>query len=661
MLKENKEKINEFNLIKKKEEAKLKLNDYKCLKEKNINLLNEAMSLDNTLPDIYYERLKLNNKDKKLIQKSYDILTKESMKELGLIKKINYREIYFYIINYLENVILNEPEDAMDDFEKEDLEIFSSSENSIELNESLENDDENKIIEYKVEIEDINKIKINDDENLSDSEYNNIINKKNNLDIKLLLEIGEKIKVNEIKNKFDKIYQSLFYFLNYRNNFQDFESEYYFYHCIRYMLEMFKTLKYKKFIKKIYIFDSIRDFTYKIKNGQIKDKLIKIFYYYIINTQYNLDDKIITLLLEYDENEIDLLKNDNNYIIKNNILYNKNNEILIENIDLYSIKKLILENKLNYTKIDERIINEEYYYSIKGLILKDTSLTKEEGDKIWDEFLTSQVLEDIVKYLYNQTENIFKKKEVINLFKDSSYYFLNYNDGFYALSHKELMNMYFPPRNILIDNSRIPKIRSLSKLLNKATNKIDMQHEWGHTSSTFLFFNLHINYFDTPERKVKIKKITSKNSQKEKKIKEGGYSIEYLLYGRKIYELNVKEAIYILDYNNYNKSLKDFCKDFKNLENIRLSKVLNDVLKINKNIDQIIKNFYQDYCKLNEEQKINLNNYSFKVKPRKNQHLNIENFVYEFPLKPHLSNSFFVRKCNPNFLKNNLEYCDNNN
>ena len=204
--------------------------------------------------------------------------------------------------------------------------------------------------------------------------------------------------------------------------------------------------------------------------------------------------------------------------------------------------------------------------------------------------------------------------------------------------------MYFPPRNILIENYRI----SLSDLLNKAMNKIDMQNEWYHISSYFLFFNLHINYFDK-ERKVK---ITSKNSQKEKKIKEK-YSIEYLLYGRKIYELNVKEAIYILDNNNYNKSLKDFCKDFKNLENIRLSKVLNDVLKINNNIDHLIKNFYEDYSKLNYEQKINLNDYSFKVKPRKNQHINIENFVYKFPLKPHLSNSFFVRKCNPNFLKNN--------
>ena len=327
MIKENEEKkINEFDLIKKKEEAKLKLNEYKNLKEKNIALLDEAMLLDSTFPDIYYEKLKLNNKDKKLIQKSYDILTKESMEELYLIKNFNYKEIYFYIINYLENVILDEPKDAMQEFEDEELENFSENNESNESSDS-DDDDSNKIIEYKIEIKDINKIKISDDEKLSDSEYSNIINKKNSLNIKLLLEKGEKIKVNELKNKFENIYQSLFYFLNYRNNFPDFESEYYFFNCIRYMLEMFKTLKYKKFIRKVYIISFIKKFTYKIQNGLIKDKLIKIFYYYIINTQYNLDNKIKTLLLEYDENEIDLLKKDNNFIIKNNILYNKNNEI----------------------------------------------------------------------------------------------------------------------------------------------------------------------------------------------------------------------------------------------------------------------------------------------------------------------------------------------
>ena len=335
MIKENKEKkINEFDLIKKKEEAKLKLNEYKNLKEKNIALLDEAMLLDSTFPDIYYEKLKLNNKDKKLIQKSYDILTKESMEELYLIKNFNYKEIYFYIINYLENVILDEPKDAMQEFEDEELENFSENNESNESSDS-DDDDSNEIIEYKIEIKDINKIKISDDEKLSDSEYSNIINKKNSLNIKLLLEKGEKIKVDELKNKFENIYQSLFNFLNYRNNFPDFESEYYFFNCIRYMLEMFKTLKYKKFIRKVYIISFIEKFTYKIQNGLIKDKLIKIFYYYIINTQYNLDNKIKSLLLEYDENEIDLLKKDNNFIIKNNILYNKNNEILIENIDLY--------------------------------------------------------------------------------------------------------------------------------------------------------------------------------------------------------------------------------------------------------------------------------------------------------------------------------------
>ena len=217
--------------------------------------------------------------------------------------------------------------------------------------------------------------------------------------------------------------------------------------------------------------------------------------------------------------------------------------------------------------------------------------------------------------------------------------------------------MYFPSRKNLPLDLEITKILSLLDLLNKALNKIDIQHEWGHISSSFLFFNSHINYFDTPERKVK---ITLNNSQKEIKFKDGGYLIEYLLYGRKIYELNIKEAIYILDNNNYNKSLKDFCKDFKNLENIELNEVFNNLLERNNNIDKIIKIAYEEYRKLDNNHKINLNYYSFRVKYRKDKHINVENLVYKFPLKPHLSNSFFVRKYNPNFLKNNIEYCNNN-
>ena len=50
------------------------------------------------------------------------------------------------------------------------------------------------------------------------------------------------------------------------------------------MLETYKTLKYKRFIKKLVLTESITPLTDKIKNKKIDDYFIKVFYYYIMNT-----------------------------------------------------------------------------------------------------------------------------------------------------------------------------------------------------------------------------------------------------------------------------------------------------------------------------------------------------------------------------------------
>ena len=227
MLSENKEKlIQRYDLPLRKKIAKILINNYFSSNEKNGNILDKALSLDDTLPEIYFEKLKLKQNDNKLIQKSYDLLNKILLIELKIEKKMNYRDIYFYIINYLENIELNEPEKANLGFEDEE---FNSSENSINDDESnnskLSENEEKKLINR--EIEEVSKVEIND-ENLSDTESKIIVDDKIKLDIKSLLILKEIINIEEIKIKFDKIYKSLFSFLNYRNNYPDFESEFFF-------------------------------------------------------------------------------------------------------------------------------------------------------------------------------------------------------------------------------------------------------------------------------------------------------------------------------------------------------------------------------------------------------------------------------------------------
>ena len=108
-----------FDLEEKKKAAKILMNKFN--KEKNINILDEAMNLDNTLPDIYYEKLKIIKDDYKLKERSFDILDKNQLKEFNINKTDNYKEIYFYIIHYLEDINLAEPKRAEEGYETEEF------------------------------------------------------------------------------------------------------------------------------------------------------------------------------------------------------------------------------------------------------------------------------------------------------------------------------------------------------------------------------------------------------------------------------------------------------------------------------------------------------------------------------------------------------------
>ena len=128
------------------------------------------MLLDNTLPDIYLFKLKTSN-DVKLKEKSYDIVDKDILKEFQIRKSINYKELYFELISYIESIDLDEPKNASEGFESEEFEIGKNDEN-----DESENDSSNEI-EEKEEEEDnfIQKVDIKEkndlDENLSETEF----------------------------------------------------------------------------------------------------------------------------------------------------------------------------------------------------------------------------------------------------------------------------------------------------------------------------------------------------------------------------------------------------------------------------------------------------------------------------------------------------------
>ena len=136
-----------------------------------------------------------------------------------------------------------------------------------------------------------------------------------------------------------------------------------------------------------------------------------------MNTQYNFESTFLNILIYEDfENKTLLPEYNKEFSLKNNKLYYKN-EIVLDNADNYLINKMI-KSEIIFKEYNDFF---NFYYSIKG-ILNDSLFTKEDGDKYWEEFLSSKVLDDIVQNLY-KTENIFNQKTIKDLFKGHSYYF----------------------------------------------------------------------------------------------------------------------------------------------------------------------------------------------------------------------------------------------
>ena len=142
-----------YDLKKRKIDAKNLMNEYLSSKEKNENILDKIIKLDNTIPEIYLFRLKNSDNTNKLKERSFDMLNKEVLKEFNIKKKIDFKELYFEIIEYIESIILDETENSEEDFDSE--EFSNSDSDNEEINsENFTNDD----IDHKNDL----------DENLSD-------------------------------------------------------------------------------------------------------------------------------------------------------------------------------------------------------------------------------------------------------------------------------------------------------------------------------------------------------------------------------------------------------------------------------------------------------------------------------------------------------------
>lgn len=65
--------------------------------------------------------MNISKEDIKLKERSFEIVEKDSLKEFKVEKKINFKDLYFELIGYIESIQLDEPNNASNGFLSEEF------------------------------------------------------------------------------------------------------------------------------------------------------------------------------------------------------------------------------------------------------------------------------------------------------------------------------------------------------------------------------------------------------------------------------------------------------------------------------------------------------------------------------------------------------------
>ena len=568
----------------------------------SLSELSQLEKLDNTNPEVIISLLRY-KKTNKLLFNNFDVLNKQELSEFDIKKNLDNRELYFYFLDYICHVkIIDEQVDykkevkSMNKATKEPELFIDFSEGKVSIKKN------NK---YQKEIKDNSNSESNNDieDEKNEKQYEEAIRVKIGLIIEKNFPMNEKISINALRQKIYKYFYDFIHLEKHKNNFPEFQSELFFHYQLKNVLKTFLELNDNDFKKKIDMIYNLDGFISKIKKKEIKDLIILNYFYFIIDIEYELNISLKTFL--YYNEKIQIFKNTT---MKDNKLIFDNCSIIIENYDYYNL------NESDIQFIKDGIIKLPLDKSFKNL--KGELLSREFSSKdiniIYDKLLPSELIKDIINILYGKTDDIFGSKNVIKLFKENTFYFPINNLKYAAYTNKDCFKIFID--NKILSDLLYIIISNLSEkikhLIKKAFLIINIEHEFGHTHKLILFpLDNDIDFFNSPLVKIKF------SIDKEIEIDEGGEFFEYLLYGRIINGLNIKEIIYINNMNNFSKNLCEFRKGFLDLEKETLEKVF--VREAQNNIE--IKEALEEYMKMSKEDKHLLDSIEFKSgKSRKN-------------------------------------------
>ena len=370
-----------------------------------------------------------------------------------------------------------------------------------------------------------------DENDLKEFHYTNFTSEKEKVE-EILNNIRNSINNNSFKELKDSIKN--IYFI-YNHPFPLDSSEIIFLRCKISLLEDIKYFKYTKFNEKER-FEYLKHIIDTILKNNILEKI-------------DSPHKLIALLDFIREDE-DKETYDFFFNLINSEIYDDKNKEKNSSLSFECKENIILNEKLS-----EKYDKEELYcyeYLIKHPPLRINIAHIKEFLKI---VLSSNVFKDLFKFLTGRDdyEEIFNLDMITYIINNIQFIPLNFKNTSAFTDKLTLCTYISTMKKTIFYNLGKADNKIFETLENGIIIEIEF-HEFGHIISAVLSYINNIGSLVNTPRK------------KNFKINEGGYYIEMALFGKIIKTLKYKEALYILNINNYSKFLDEFRNGFESLK-----------------------------------------------------------------------------------------------
>ena len=239
------------------------------------------------------------------------------------------------------------------------------------------------------------------------------------------------------------------------------------------------------------------------------------------------------------------------------IIDKSNGKLLIRDNDNDEIGKIDISNPICLNNINGNVENDvDFFKPLDNFLVKnDISKHSEEIKLLLIEFIDSPLYEEAIKRLFSLKNSdcllsANAKNDLIVYIKNRIKYYPYQNLSNSGLTDKYSLYSYIPVIFPLIPKKEVIPLFKISATFENSI------HELNHANQAILFFKSNDKtMIKTPERK---EFITGK---------EGGSNLEEILFGRKILNFSLLEALYIINEQNFKQNLKDYKNNFLKMRN----------------------------------------------------------------------------------------------